>query len=86
MLRFNGGGRFNLPVGNVVLKIDPKYFRPSEVDLLIGDASKARNKLGWKPKYDLKALIKHMVHADYDLFKRDQYLIKGGHKVYNYHE
>ncbi len=77
---------FNLPVGKVVLKIDPTYFRPSEVDILIGDASKAHKKLGWKPKYDLKALIKDMIHADYDLFKRDQYLLRGGHKVFNYHE
>ncbi len=75
-----------LEVGKTVLKIDPKYYRPSEVDLLIGDASKAKEKLGWKPKYDLKALIKEMVLADYDLFKRDKYLLKGGHKIFNYHE
>ncbi len=54
-----------LPVGKTILKIDPKYYRPSEVDLLIGDASKAKEKLGWKPKYDLKALVKEMVQADY---------------------
>jgi len=75
-----------LPVGKTILKIDPKYYRPSEVDLLIGDASKAKKKLGWSPKYDLKGLIKEMVQADYDLFKRDKYLIKGGHKILNYHE
>ncbi len=77
---------FNLPVGKEVIKIDSKYFRPSEVDTLIGDASKAKVKLGWKPKFDLNGLIKDMVHADYKLFKKDQYLLKGGHKVYNYHE
>ena len=77
---------FKLPKGKVVIKIDKKYFRPSEVDTLIGDASKAREKLGWKPTYDLDGLIKDMVHADYELFKRDQYLLKGGHKVFNYHE
>ncbi|MBR9999950.1 MAG: GDP-mannose 4,6-dehydratase [Cyclobacteriaceae bacterium] len=77
---------FHLPEGKVVTKIDEKYFRPSEVDILIGDATKAREKLGWKPKFDLKFLIKDMVHADYELFKRDQYLLKGGHKVFNYHE
>jgi GDPmannose 4,6-dehydratase len=75
-----------IPVGKAILKIDPKYYRPSEVDLLIGDASKAKKKLGWSPKYDLKGLIKEMVQADYDLFKRDKYLLKGGHKILNYHE
>jgi GDPmannose 4,6-dehydratase len=75
-----------LPVGKIVLKIDPKYYRPTEVDLLIGDASKAMDKLGWKPKYDLKALVKEMIQADYDLFKRDKYLLRGGHKILNYHE
>ena len=75
-----------LPVGKTILKIDPKYYRPSEVDLLIGDASKAKKKLGWSPKYDLKGLIKEMVQADYELFKRDKYLLKGGHKILNYHE
>jgi len=77
---------FNLQEGKVVIKIDEKYFRPSEVDILIGDATKAREKLGWKPKYNLDGLINDMVHADYELFKRDQYLLKGGHKVFNYHE
>jgi GDPmannose 4,6-dehydratase len=75
-----------LPLGKTILKIDPKYYRPSEVDLLIGDASKAREKLGWVPKYDLPSLVKEMVQADYDLFKRDKYLLKGGHKILNYHE
>jgi len=75
-----------LPIGKTIVRIDPKYYRPSEVDLLIGDASKAREKLGWSPKYDLEGLIKEMVQADYDLFKRDKYLLKGGHKILNYHE
>ena len=75
-----------LPEGKTILKIDPKYYRPTEVDLLIGDATKARNKLGWKPKYDLNALVKDMVYADYELFKRDEYLLRGGHKIFNYHE
>jgi GDPmannose 4,6-dehydratase len=75
-----------LPVGKTVLKIDPKYYRPAEVDLLIGDATKARKELGWVPKYDLTALVKEMVQADFELFKRDKYLLKGGHKILNYHE
>jgi len=72
--------------GNVLVKIDPKYFRPTEVELLIGDASKANNILGWKPKYDLKSLIKDMVNADLKLFERDKYLMDGGHKILNYKE
>jgi GDPmannose 4,6-dehydratase len=77
---------FNLKVGQVVVKIDPRYYRPTEVDLLIGDPTKAKEKLGWELEYDLKALVKDMVWADIDLFKRDQLLLKGGHKVLNYHE
>ena len=78
--------KVNLPVGKTILKIDPTYYRPSEVDLLIGDATKAREKLGWKPRYDLKGLIKEMIQADFALFKRDKYLLQGGHKIFNYHE
>jgi GDPmannose 4,6-dehydratase len=77
---------FNLKVGQVVVKIDPRYYRPTEVDLLICDPTKAKEKLGWELEYDLKALVKDMVWADIDLFKRDQLLLKGGHKVLNYHE
>jgi len=78
--------KINLPVGKTIIKIDPKYYRPSEVELLIGDATKAKEILGWVPKYDLEALVKEMVQADFDLFKRDKYLLKGGHKILNYHE
>uniref|UniRef100_UPI00404822E4 GDP-mannose 4,6-dehydratase n=1 Tax=Algoriphagus sp. TaxID=1872435 RepID=UPI00404822E4 len=61
-------GQNELELGKVVVKVDPKYYRPTEVELLIGDASKALNKLGWKPKYDLAALVKEMVASDYNLF------------------
>ncbi len=77
---------FLLKVGQEVVKIDPKYFRPTEVELLIGDPSKAKSKLGWKPKYDLDALVKEMVASDLELFKRDHYLKEGGHKIFQYHE
>jgi GDPmannose 4,6-dehydratase len=73
-------------VGDVVVEIDPRYFRPTEVELLIGDPTKAKTKLGWKPKHDLASLVKDMMTADVELFRRDAYLLKGGHKVYNYHE
>jgi len=69
-----------------VMSVDPSYFRPTEVDLLIGNPKKAEEKLKWTPKYDLNALIKEMVAADLELFKRDKYLNEGGHKIFNYHE
>ena len=75
-----------LRFGQTVVKVDPKYFRPTEVDLLIGDATKAKEKLGWVPKYDLDALVKDMVHADLHLVKKDEYLKKGGFKTLNYFE
>jgi GDPmannose 4,6-dehydratase len=75
-----------LRFGQTVVKVDPKYFRPTEVDLLIGDASKAKQKLGWQPKYSLQALISDMVKSDLHLVKRDDYLKKGGYKTLNYFE
>ncbi|MGV3538970.1 MAG: GDP-mannose 4,6-dehydratase [Rufibacter sp.] len=73
--------KFQLEVGKVVLEVDEAYFRPTEVELLIGDPSKAQEKLGWKIKYDLKALVEDMMKADIALFERDSYLIEGGHKA-----
>jgi GDPmannose 4,6-dehydratase len=72
--------------GKVMVEIDPKYFRPTEVDLLIGDYSKAKEKLGWEPKYTVEELLKEMVKSDIELFKRDKYLLEGGHKIMNFHE
>lgn len=72
--------------GKVLVEIDPKYYRPAEVDLLVGDASKAKNKLGWTPTYTVEALCKEMVQADLELFRRDKYLLEGGHKILNYKE
>ncbi|GAB4258240.1 MAG: GDP-mannose 4,6-dehydratase [Vicingaceae bacterium] len=72
--------------GKVLIEVDPKYFRPTEVDLLIGDATKAKNELGWQPKHDLQSLVKDMMQADMNLFKRDKYLLEGGHDVFNYNE
>ena len=77
---------YQLAPGKNVMSVDARYFRPTEVELLIGDATKAKTKLGWKPKYDVKALVKEMMDADIDLFRRDKYLKDGGHKVFNYHE
>lgn len=73
-------GEFKLPAGQVVVAVDPRYYRPTEVDLLIGDPSKAKKQLGWKPTYDLLGLVTDMMRADLDLFKREKYLLSGGHK------
>ncbi len=76
----------NAANGKVLVEIDPKYYRPAEVELLVGDATKARQKLGWKPTYTVQELCREMVQADLELFKRDKYLLEGGHKVLNYKE
>lgn len=73
-------------VGQKVVVVDEKYFRPTEVELLIGDSTKAKTKLNWKPKYDLQALVKDMMQSDIKLFKRDQYLKEGGFSVLAYYE
>lgn len=77
---------YQLQVGREVVAIDARYFRPTEVELLIGDPTKANTKLGWIPKYDLPALVKDMVSADVELFKKDQLLESSGHRVMNYFE
>ncbi|MCM4155373.1 GDP-mannose 4,6-dehydratase [Gramella sp. AN32] len=77
---------YQLETGKQVLAVDPKYFRPTEVDLLIGDATKANTKLGWIPEYDLAALVKDMMQSDLKLMKKDQYLKDGGYRILNYFE
>jgi GDPmannose 4,6-dehydratase len=72
--------------GQEVVCIDPKYFRPTEVELLIGDASKAQQKLGWKPKYTLEQMVSEMVETDLEAFKREQLLINSGFEVLRQHE
>ena len=74
----SNNGEYLVPVGNVIVRVDPKYYRPTEVDLLIGDPTKAMTKLGWKPKYDLAALVKEMVASDVALFKKEQFLKQSG--------
>lgn len=77
---------YQLQVGKEVLAVDPKYFRPTEVDLLIGDPTKANTKLGWTPEYDLKALIQDMMQSDLKLMQKDRFLQKGGYQILNYFE
>ena len=79
-------GDFKLEIGKEVVSVDERYFRPTEVDLLIGDASKAREKLGWVPEYDLAALVKDMVHSDLKLMQKDKYLKDGGYSIFSYFE
>ncbi len=78
--------KYQLPVGKEVLNIDPRYFRPTEVDLLVGDASKAEKKLGWVPQYDLNDLVEDMMTSDLKLMKKQQYLKEGGYRIKNYFE
>tara|TARA_Y100001954_G_scaffold238431_1_gene305985 strand:+ start:5410 stop:6525 length:1116 start_codon:yes stop_codon:yes gene_type:complete len=78
--------KYKLKKGKEVLAIDPKYFRPTEVDLLIGDPTKARKKLGWEPKIQLKELVNDMMASDLILMTKDQYLNDGGYKTLNYFE
>ncbi len=75
-----------LKLGTTVVKVDPKYYRPTEVDLLLGDPSKAKKQLGWTPKYDLPALVQDMVIADLHLMKKDEFLKQGGYRTNNYFE
>lgn len=77
---------YQVEIGKEVVCVDPNYFRPTEVELLIGDATKSKEKLGWTPKYDLQALVTDMMQNDIELFKRDTYLMEGGHRILNYHE
>jgi GDPmannose 4,6-dehydratase len=89
-LEWKGSGvdekAYDSKTGKVLIEIDPKYFRPTEVDLLIGNPAKAREKLGWMHKHSLEQLVTDMVKSDVELFKRDRYLMEGGHKVLNYNE
>jgi GDPmannose 4,6-dehydratase len=72
---------FQVKIGKEVLSVDPSYFRPTEVDLLIGDPSKAKNKLGWVPEHDLASLVKDMMDSDVVLMKKNIVLLKAGHKI-----
>jgi GDPmannose 4,6-dehydratase len=77
---------FQIELGKEILSIDPAYFRPTEVDLLIGDPTKAKEKLGWVPEHDLASLVKDMMQSDVTLMQKDQYLKKGGYSANNYYE
>lgn len=76
-------GKYAVRVGQVVLQVDPRYYRPTEVDLLIGDASKAKQKLGWEPRYTLAEMVKEMVASDVILFEKNKLLKDKGFDVKN---
>jgi GDPmannose 4,6-dehydratase len=78
--------RYQLKPGKEVVGIDERYFRPTEVDLLIGDPTKAKTRLGWEPEYDLQALVKDMVQSDIKLMHKEVYLKNGGFQTLNYFE
>ncbi|GAB2778810.1 GDP-mannose 4,6-dehydratase [Salinimicrobium soli] len=78
--------KFQVEPGKEVVKIDPEYHRPTEVELLIGDATKCKEQLNWCPKYTLPELVKEMVEADLKLFEKEKYLRDGGHDTLDYNE
>jgi GDPmannose 4,6-dehydratase len=77
---------YQIEIGKEILNVDPKYFRPTEVDLLIGDASKAKNKLGWEPELTLEGLVKDMMQGDIKLMQKEQLLKESGYQTMNYFE
>jgi GDPmannose 4,6-dehydratase len=78
--------KYQIEKGKEVVAIDSRYFRPTEVDLLIGDPTKAHIKLGWTPEYNLEEMINEMMESDLKLMTKDQYLIDGGYTIMNYFE
>jgi len=89
-IEWHGRGADELGVdrngGHTVVRVDPRYFRPAEVESLLGDASKIRDKLGWAPEISFEALLREMVESDLALAKRDALVAKEGYKVYRHHE
>ena len=85
-VKFCQNPEFQIPAGTTVLKVDPAYHRPTEVDLLVGDATKCQEVLKWKPRHTLKELIEEMVEADIELFRREKYLRDGGHQTLDYND
>ena len=78
--------KYQVELGKIVLRIDPRYYRPTEVEILIGDPTKSNTKLGWTPEYDLAGLVNDMMTNDIRLMEKDKYLQEGGYKTLNYFE
>ena len=77
---------YQIPIGTEVLAVDSRYFRPTEVDLLLGDSTKAKTKLGWTPEYSVENLVKEMMESDLLLMQKEHHLKEAGYKVLNYFE
>lgn len=77
---------YQVEIGKIVVAVDKRYYRPTEVELLIGDPTKSMTKLGWKPKYDLAGLVNDMINGDIKLMKKERYLKEGGYQTMNYYE
>jgi len=77
--------KYQLQPGLEIINVDPGYFRPTEVDLLIGDASKANKKLGWTPEYELKDLVAEMMKNDIELMNKEKHLKNSGYSTFNYY-
>ncbi|HEY8388069.1 MAG TPA: GDP-mannose 4,6-dehydratase [Parasegetibacter sp.] len=86
IVKSSSNPEFPVEVGKEVIAVDPRYFRPTEVDLLIGDPTKAQTQLGWKPKYDLPLLVKEMVAADVECFRKEKLLKESGFGIKNQYE
>ena len=80
------GDKAHCKVGDVIVRVDPRYFRPTEVQTLLGDASKARHKLGWTPATTLAELVREMVESDYTSAQRDELVRQAGFRAFDYHE
>jgi GDPmannose 4,6-dehydratase len=80
------GKEARLSPGDVIVRVDPRYFRPTEVQTLLGDASKAHAKLGWKPSTPFTTLVKEMVRADYQIARRDALVTLAGFTALEHHE
>jgi GDPmannose 4,6-dehydratase len=76
----------DLKSGRTVVRVDPRYFRPSEVETLLGDSSKAREKLGWQPETSFEQLVREMIDHDVEIAKRDAMVAQQGFKTYRHHE
>ena len=77
---------YQVAIGTNVVAVDPRYFRPTEVDLLLGDPTKAEQKLGWNREYNLQDLVNDMMKSDLKLMTKDVYLQEGGYKTMSYYE
>jgi len=80
------GNQAMIKPGQVVVRVDPRYYRPTEVETLLGDPSKAKLKLGWTPKVTFAELVREMAEADYQAAKRDNLVRQAGYQAYDYHE